>query len=578
MAEGPRRRLLLLIALLIGSVFVAVVQLVKVQIVDHQFYAKWAEEQRVRAVRMDQPPRGVIRDRDGRLLAGNGVRYAVEAAPAYVTDKQGAAEKLALVLHMPAAHLQAQLSSRDENGDYRKWVRLASSVSKEIGEQVAALKIGGVTVKPLWKRVYPEGSLASHALGFSTVVTGYYGVEGFYDAMLQPEPVEWVGPVDVESVPIPWEPIKGEFPRRGVNLELTVDRTVQALVEAELARALEDYEAEAGTIIVMEPETFGILGMASLPAYDPGEYARFADTNPLLFDDPAVSKQYEPGSVFKVLTVAAALDAGIVTPDSVYHDQGWIEVGGQAIRNAMGEAPGDQSVTDVLVESLNVGAAWLSTSMGPDLFYRYLEDFGIGKLTNVDLDGEIAGQLWFPEDVEHWHPSNLGTNAFGQGVAVTPLQMITAVATIANDGTRLRPHIVGRRIASDGTVSVFHPVREKQVIAPETAHTLTEILVRAVEEGATEARVEGYRVAGKTGTAQIPIPGGYDPEGTIVSFVGFGPVPDPALVILVKLDRPQGSDWASRTAAPTFQRLATQLFTILGIPSGRDNVVAEVGP
>lgn len=577
MTEGPKRRLLLLIILLIGCVLVTVAQLVKVQVVDHQFYARWAEEQRVRSIRMDQPPRGVVRDRDGYLLAGNGVRYAVEAAPVYVSDKEGAAEQLASVLHLPASHLEAQLGSRDETGSYRRWIQIAPSVSKEIGEQVADLEIGGVTIKPLWKRVYPEDSLASHALGFSTVMTGYYGVEGFYDPMLRPEPVEWVGPVDVESVPIPWEPIEGEFPRRGVNLELTLDRTIQALVEAELARAIETYGAEAGTIIVMEPDTFGILGMASLPTYNPEDYSRFADTDSSLFEDPAVSRQYEPGSVFKVMTVAAALDAGTVAPQSVYHDRGWIEVGGQAIRNAMRKAYGDQTVRDILVKSLNVGAAWLSTAMGPDRFYGYLEDFGFGQKTNVDLAGEVPGQLWLPEDVEHWHPSNLGTNAFGQGIAVTPLQMITAVATVANDGTRLRPHVVGRRIASDGTVSVFHPVVEEQVIRPETARTLTQLMVQVIEEGATEARVDGYRVAGKTGTAQIPVPGGYAQEGTIATFVGFGPVPDPALVVLVKLDRPQSSQWASRTAAPTFGRLTGQLFTVLGIPPEGREMAAEVG-
>ncbi len=590
MAEGPKRRLILLIALLTGYVLVTIVQLVKVQIVDHQFYARWAKEQQVRSVTMAQPPRGVIRDRDGHLLAGNGVRYAIEAAPVSIRHKQDVAEELASVLHMPASHLEAQLSSRNEEGEYRQWVPIAPFVSREVGERVADLTISGITVKPLWKRVYPENSLACHTLGFATVMTGYYGVEGFYDAILQPEPVEWEGPLDPESVPIPWEPIAGEFPRRGVSLDLTLDRTVQALVEAELAQALETYQAEAGTIIIMETETFGILGMASLPNYDPENYVRFADRDPSVFEDPALSKQYEPGSVFKIVTVGAALDAGTVTPNSMYHDQGWIEVGGQTIRNAGDKVYGDQSVTDIIIKSLNVGAAWLSTKMGPDLFYEYVQDFGFGEATGVDVAGEVAGQLWLPEDVEHWHPSNLGTNAFGQGVAVTPLQMITAVATVANDGVRLRPHIVDRRIASDGTVSVFHPVLQDQVIAPETARTLTEMLVQVVEEGVTLAQVEGYRVAGKTGTAQIPIPGGYAREGTIATFVGFGPVPtEPSVhggaradtvtkvVILVKLDRPQSSPWASQTAAPTFQRLATRVFNVLGIPPVEDNLLVEMG-
>jgi cell division protein FtsI/penicillin-binding protein 2 len=577
MAEGPKRRLVLLRAVLIGCFVVVGVQLAKVQIVDHQFYKDWAREQQVRAVTMDESPRGVIRDRDGRLLAGNGVRYAIEAAPAYVVDREEAAVELASVLHMPASYLEASLDSRDENEELRKWMPIASSVSRETGEAVLDLDIDGITVRPLWKRTYPEGTLASHTLGFSTMITGYYGVEGYYDAMLRPEVVEWVGPVDISSVPIPWQPMAGGLPRRGINLELTLDRTVQALVEEELRRAVWEYGAEGGTIIVMEPERFGILGMASLPAYDPERYAEFVDQDSPPFEDPGISKQYEPGSVFKILTVAAALDSGVVTPRTTYDDQGWIEVGGQTIRNATGQVYGESSVADILIKSLNVGAAWLSKHMGPDLFYRYVQDFGIGERTGVDLAGEVSGQLWLPDDIEHWHPSNLGTNAFGQGVAVTPLQMVTAAATVANDGARLRPHVVGRRIAPDGTVSVYQRVLVERVISPETARELTDLLVRVVEEGATLAKVEGYRVAGKTGTAQIPIPGGYDPEGTIATFVGFGPVPDPQLVVLVKLDRPQSSPWASRTAAPTFQRLMSRLFTALAIPPEGGRLVAEAG-
>lgn len=578
MAEGPKRRLLLLIIVMGAGLLVVLMQLVKVQVVDHEFYKDWALDQQVRAVRMDQPPRGVIRDRDGRLLAGNGVRYAVEAAPAYVVDTEDAAEKLASVLHMPAAHLAELLESRDENEQLRQWVVIASSVSKETGQEVFDLEIGGVTVRPIWKRRYPEGALAAHTLGFSGVITGYYGVEGYYDALLRPKMVEWVGPVDISSVPIPWQPSTGELPSRGIDLELTLDRTVQALAEEELKRAVWEHEAEGGTIIVMEPETFGILAMASYPAYDPEQYGEYGDQDPPPYEDPAVSKQYEPGSVFKVLTVAAALDAGIVTPETTYNDEGWIEVGGQTIRNATGKAYGVSSVTDILVKSLNVGAAWLSRQMGPDVFYRYLEDFGIGERTDVDLAGEVAGQLWLPEDVEHWHPSNQGTNSFGQGVAVTPLQMVTAMATVANDGVRLRPHVVDRRIAPDGTVSVYQPMMVERVISPETAHTLTEMLVQAVDEGITLAKVDGYRVAGKTGTAQIPIPGGYDPDATIATFVGYGPVPDPKLVVLVKLDRPQSSQWASMTAAPAFQQLMSRLFTALAIPPEGDRLVAEVQP
>ncbi len=570
MAEGPRRRLRLLATLLIGILLVIVAQLAQVQIVHHRFYKEWGEWQGVRTIVMTESPRGVIRDRDGHLLAGNAVLYSVEAAPPYVVNAEAVAAELGLLLHLPTAHIEQSLQSKE------RWVQVASPVSKEVGEQIAKLTLQGITVVPRWTREYPEGRLASHLLGFCNAESEcFYGVEGFHDALLQPERVEWQGPVDLYSEPLPWVVSPVVLPKPGTDLVLTLDRTVQALVEEELARSVQEYQAEGGTIIVMNPRTFEILALASLPNYDPGRYINFFSQTSPPFGDPAVSQQYEPGSVFKVLTVAAALDTGLVMPETTYPDPGWIEVGGQVIRNASYQPGGEQMVTDILVESLNVGAAWLSTQMGPDVFYRYVQAFGIGQPTRVDLAGEVSGQLWLPDDYEHWHDSNLGTNAFGQGVAVTPLQMITAVATVANDGARLRPHIVAQRIGPDGAVSTPQPVVEAQVISSQAARTLAEMMVRVVEDGVVQARVEGYRIAGKTGTAQIPIPGGYDKEGTITSFVGFGPVPDPQLIILVKLDRPKTSSWASQTAAPAFRRLASRLFVVLGIPP-EGMAVAEV--
>jgi cell division protein FtsI/penicillin-binding protein 2 len=570
MAEGPRRRLQLVSVLLIGCVLVIVAQLFKVQIWDHRFYQEWAVEQRVRAVTVAEPPRGVIRDRNGRLLAGNKVMYSIEAAPVYVMNKENVAHELSMLLHVPAANIERKLDTDS------LWVPLASPVLKETKEQLEALNLPGITARPLWKRDYPEGSLASHVLGFySAAGRGYYGLEGFYDVSLQPERVEREGPVDTASALIPWEATPVVLPKPGTELELTLDRTVQGLVEEELAYSVEAYQADGGTIIVMDPRTFGILALASLPDYAPGRFLDFMSEEPSVYEDPAVSRQYEPGSVFKILTVAAALDAGVVTPETTYYDEGWIEVGGHVIKNAAYHPAGDMAVTDILIDSLNVGTAWLSTEMGADLFYRYLRAFGIGRTTGIDLAGEVAGQVWTPDDYENWYDGYLGTNSFGQGVAVTPLQMIVAAATVANDGARMRPHIVRRRIAPDGAVSIFQPTVEKQVISPQTARALTEILVRTVEEGDPHAMVEGYRVAGKTGTAEIPVPGGYLSDETITSFVGFGPVPDPQLVILIKLDRPKTSHWASETAAWTFHRLATRLFTVLGIPPGDDNIVAE---
>jgi len=571
MAEGPRRRLRLMGTLMIGLVVVIVAQLVQVQVVDHQFYKDWATDLRERPVAMVDPHRGVIRDRNGHLLAGNAVMWSIEADTAYVVDVEAASAELGPLLHVPSVQIEQLLRSD------AACVQIVSPVSKAVGEQVADLRIPGIRVEPLWTREYPEGVLASHVIGFcNTEGRGFYGVEGFHDVLLQPKRVDWKGPVDPASEQIPWVVAPLVLPQPGVELVLTLDRTVQALVEDELARSVHEYQAEGGTIIAMDPRTFEILALASLPNYDPGRYNDSYDMDPLPFEDPVVSQQYEPGSVVKVLTVAAALDAGLVNPETTYHDQGRIEVGGLMVENATRRAYGDQTVADILIQSLNVGAAWLGMQMGPGIFYSTMQAFGLGRPTGVDLAGEVPGQLLLPDDYERWHDSNLGTNSFGQGLAVTPIQLISAVATIANDGARLRPHVVGRRVAFDGMVSTWQPVVELQAISPQTARTLTEMMVRVVEEGVPQARVEGYRIAGKTGTAQIPIPGGYDREGTIASFVGFGPVPDPQLIILVKLDRPKTSSWASETAARSFQRLAGRLFMVLGIPPDGTRVAEAV--
>ena len=564
MAEGPRRRLQLLGTLLIGCVLLIVAQLAQVQVADHQFYVAWAREIRERPIAMVKQPRGLIRDRNGHLLAGNSVKYAIEASPAYVVDPSTVAKALEPLLHIPSLHIERMLDSD------RLWVPVLSPVSKAVGEEVAALGLPGITVRPLWIREYPEGRLASHVIGFcNSEGRGFYGLEGFHDVLLQPVTVAREGPVDLASEQVPWTVAPVFLPQPGAELRLTLDRSVQAMVEEELLRAIYEYQATGGTIIVMDPRTFEVLALASLPNYNPGRYGDFYNQNPPPFEDPAVSKQYEPGSVFKVVTVAAALDAGIVAPETTYHDQGWIEVGGALIKNAIPQPPQEREVSDILIHSLNVGASWLSSQMGPDLFYRYVLAFGMGKPSGIDLAGEARGQLWLPKDFERWHDSNLGTNAFGQGLAVTPLQMIVAVATVANDGTRLRPHIVAERIAPDGAISRFRPIVEEQVISPETAHVVTEMMERTIAEKVKQAQVEGYRIAGKTGTSQIPIPGGYDPRATIASFVGFGPVSDPQIVVLVKLDRPQSSTWGTDTAAPTFARVAKRLFVILGIaPDG----------
>jgi cell division protein FtsI/penicillin-binding protein 2 len=262
--------------------------------------------------------------------------------------------------------------------------------------------------------------------------------------------------------------------------------------------------------------------------------------------------------------MAAGLDAGIITPDSTFYDSGEIKVGGIVIQNPDHRAHGLVTMTDILAYSLNVGVAYVSTSLGEETFYAYLKRFGCGHPTGIDLDGEVAGTLKEPGS-EDWYKSDLGTNSFGQGIAVTPLQMITAVAAVANHGLLMKPYVV-ERIVDDQGVIVTQPTVVRQVVSAQTAEQLTDMLVEAVERGAELATVPGYDVAGKTGTAQIPVGDHYDPELTIASFVGYAPADDPQFIVLVKIDKPRLDPWGAEVAAPVFRIIAEQLFVLLDVP------------
>ena len=556
MAERPRRRLAFIAGLSLVVSLVLVGQLVQVQLFRHAELVQAAEALYTRRGEIT-PLRGRIYDQRGHLVAGNQVEYEVSVTPELVADPVAVAIRLAPLLQRDPLSLWEAITRQ------QRWVLLAPRVEKSVGEQIAGLGLAGVNVVPRWRRVYPEGTLGAHLLGFvNAEQVGYYGVEGFYQQELAGSQGTRVDRRDPYGGRIPLSLAQGDPPRPGADLVLTVDWTVQAVVEAELDRALEETGAEQGCIIVMDPRTGRILALAARPTYDPNRYFEAEERQ---FVNLAVGAQYEPGSVFKILTMAVALEAGLVTPESGYQDQGEIEVGGQVIRNWDRQAYGWVTMADVLAYSLNVGVARLATLLGPPAFYQGIRAFGVDRPTGVDLEGEVAGELRLPSDPT-WHESDLGTNAFGQGLAVTPLQMIVAVAAVANDGLLMRPYVVAEQRWPDGRVVRARPAVQGRAISQETARTLTQMLVEAVAREVPQAQVEGYTIAGKTGTAQVPIPGGYDPQQTIASFVGYGPAEAPRLIILVRLDKPKSSPWGSQTAAPVFGRLAARLFVLLGIP------------
>jgi cell division protein FtsI (penicillin-binding protein 3) len=554
--EGkPLRRITFLSAVLFAFVLINVGQLFRWQVLEYDYLLGLAKAEHDWYMEI-APLRGAIRDRNGHILALDVFEFEITAAPPMIANPEEVADRLTPLVERPRDEILELLKSGQPH------VRLARRVPQQIGETIESWDLRGIRVEPRPKRVCTENDLAAHVLGFvNETNNGYYGVEGYYNQILKGQAGEGQGERDPAGNYIPIGFYRLAPPQNGRDLVLTIDRTIQYMVEVELEEAIVRYGAESGTIIVMEPKTGSILAMANYPSYDPN---RFAETPAELFVNPSVSAHHEPGSVFKIVTMAAGLDAGVITPQSTFYDSGSIEVGGRTIMNWDRQGHGLVSMTDVLAQSLNVGAAYVSTTLGRERFYTYVRRFGFGRITEVDLASEGPGRLRLPGDGE-WHESDLGTNSFGQGLAVTPLQMITAVAAVANDGLMMKPHVL-EKIVDGQHITTFQPFAVRRVISPQAAEQLTWMLVEAVQKETDLAAVPGYKIAGKTGTAQVPIPGGYHPNWTIASFIGYAPPEDPAFIVLVKIDKPAVEPWGSKVAAPVFKAVAEQLFILLGIP------------
>ncbi len=541
---------------------VVIVQLVRVDFGSTNVtYFRKLSNQITQLPRNFAPARGRIYDRWGELLATNDVEYELGITPPYVLVPKDLETTLNTLAGIPTLEVEAAIKST------KPYVLLKRPISATVGDKLKDLlqngpvNLGGISLTPIPHRIYPGGALASQVLGFVAYTNGgqqlgYYGVEGFYNDLLAGRSVHSIQqmvPFDAELNPVP---------DQGADLYLTLDRNIQFLTELTLADGIKKYGASGGTIIVMNPRSGEILGMASSPTFDPNNYGTDPPPSPA---NPAVSGQYEPGSTFKVLTMAGALDAGTVTPQTPFVDTGSVEVGGIIINNWNGGAWGPLDMLGCMQHSLNVCLASIASWMGPNNFYNYMQAFGIGHLTNVDLAAETTGRLKRPGDPD-WFDSDLGTNSFGQGVAVSPLQLVTAASAIANGGTMMQPHIL--KIVQHGA---NQHVTQQQVlgrpIKPETAAVENEMLAQSLERGeGSQALLDGYRLAGKTGTAEIPTASGYDQTATIASFIGWGPVDDPQFIVLIKLDKPTSSIWGSETAAPLFQQLVSRLVVLMQIP------------
>jgi len=517
------------------------------------------------------PDRGEIYDRNGHLLAGNQSVYEIGVDLTTVKDPHAIASAVGVELGRDYAQVIAAIQSPPEGASY---VVLQDFVDVEPATRLQELKeilqknaeegalgsLTGLEFKSHPQRSYPEDSLASNIIGFvSREGRGYFGVEEKYDTLLAGSPVQTFVPTDPNKA--------FEIPRvlNGTTLVLTINRDLQAAAEQILDESLETYGADNGVIAVMDPSNGEMLAMAVTPRMDLNQFWNYASIYNKASDfNPVISKPYEPGSVLKILTMAAALDSGTVTPGTTYLDTGAILVGGATIQNWNQEPWGVQDMTGCLQHSLNVCMATLSTQMGAGTFYGYMDSFGFGHLTGVDMAGEAAGRLKLPGDAD-WYPVDLGTNSFGQGVSVTPIQIMMAASSIANGGQTVTPHTLYAMVR-DGRQYNVPAQFAGSPISEQTADTLSGMLAVSLESEGSLALLPGYRVAGKTGTAQIPVDGFYDSTQTNASFIGWGPVDDPQFMIYIWLERPSASIWGSETAAPVFAEMAEKTVVLLDIP------------
>ncbi|MBI2040280.1 penicillin-binding protein 2 [Candidatus Microgenomates bacterium] len=510
--------------------------------------------------------RGSVFFSDGFILASSNPTFNLYGLPKVISseERMNTAYTIAkIVLGKEKVEKEVDLLAKDLVDKLSKdlyWVLLEKNVSYEIKKKIEQINLKGVGFETSSSRFYPEGSSSAHLLGFvgsdaKGQDTGYFGLEGYYDGELKGISGLIRHERDALGLPILIGRFLTSSAKNGKDIILNLDRSVQFIVEENLKKGMEKYGARAASAVVMEPKTGNILAMASFPNYHPAKYFDFPKE---VYKNPIVADSYEPGSTFKVLVMAAAFNEDLVEPDTICDICGApISIGGFTIRTWNNKYFPNTVLKDVIIHSDNTGMVFVGKKLGLDKFYSYLENFGLGSITNIDLQDEFSPEI---RPKNEWREIDLATASFGQGVAVTPIQMIRAVAAIANGGKLMEPHMV-KVIKDDQGSFEVKPKVIRQIIGESTAKIITEMMVAAVSEGEAKwAKPKGFKIAGKTGTAQIPVAGHYDPNKTIASFVGFAPADDPKFAILVRYDQPSTSPYGSETAAPTFFEIAKELF------------------
>lgn len=560
-----------LVILLVLVLIVSVGRLAWLQLIEGDELAAKFRFQSMREYEL-QSPRGGIYDRNGRELAISVETKSLFVDPKVVMENsknmapQEAAELIAPLVDMKPEEIMKLI----EGGGQFAWVKrhLETETLERITEVRKNTKIEGFAYYPEVKRYYPLNSAAAQVLGFvNQEDKGIVGIENMYDDILkgsvvmQKVTVDRLGRAIGESVHLP------KFIRDGKAIYLTIDSQIQCIAEAAMDEAMQVNKTTKGAAIVVDPKTGEILAMVSRPTFDPNNLDKLENERLLI---SGITHGYEPGSTFKAIVAAAAIEEKVVTPDEVLYDSGYIEVSGHRMKNWDGESHGYVTFTEIIKNSLNTGFAQVGLRLGAHRLISYAEKFGFNQATNIELPGEATGFLFSSAD--DMINSDIATMSIGQSILVTPIQVLMAVSALANDGVLLQPRIVREIKNADGSVYESHKenIVVRQAVSTETANTMKYLLEKVISEGGgSKAQIPGYRVAGKTGTAQKVENGVYKDGEYIASFVGFAPVEKPRIAVIVVIDNPSGSSYyGGQVAAPVAQKIMHETLRYLNVLPG----------
>ncbi len=594
--KSPLRdtRITLITSAFLFLFFLVEVRLFQIQVLAHEKYKNMAENQYQGSTILNAK-RGNIISSDGYVLAGNQIDYLLYAEPKSITDtvkfSQTLSQALSEVMSLRNSGSQPKsdlYSSYNENiykavNKNLLWVPIERGITPDERKYLEDQKITGIGFEEEPVRFYPEGNLASHVLGFvasngNGEKVGYFGVEGSLNEELKGKQGKITEETDAGGLPILIGSYKKIDPIQGRDVVLTINRSVQYIVERELKDGVEKYNAISGSIIVMDPYTGDVLAMANYPTYDPGNFTQ----NDTEIDEKtgrklvekrnlAISETYEPGSVIKPFTIATAIEHGLVTPETTYQDNGPVNYSGHLVDNWDGKHWGTLNIIQLLQKSNNIGAAWVGHLAGSKNLYEYFTNFGLGTRTNIDLEGEDSGIL---RDYNSWTDIDLATAAFGQGLSATPLQMLNGFNVFANGGYLLEPKIIEK--IKEPKKDIIIPTKNvRRVISSETDKTMVYLLEQAAEGGeAKYFTLKDYKIAGKTGTAQVPEEGHYSSDKTNATFVGFLSGTR-RFSMIVRLNEPKTSIYAAETAVPLWMDTALELINFFGIaPDKEPNIVS----